>query len=259
MFREKKNSTNFRISLIPIKTRRRIVCILHILILLTYLAFRVLQRSSRRSIPIHRLQRRSFELFRGHRHSTSVFRRSGSNRKRFQVSTKHAASHSSLTIFTSFCSSPKLTNSQQVYLFFKQLAAIIGNQVKYGTNDTIGMMCQHLCIPCIVDDYTRLVNYVNSSFGTDCFPTYTDVISNLKNTNTDNRKMGKWDFGDVFWSKMFSIAARQWMYQMCTQIGNFETSTTSVFSRKIPVDFYYRICGDTFPLGYVLKFVLNLI
>ncbi|CAG2113212.1 unnamed protein product, partial [Medioppia subpectinata] len=60
---------------------------------------------------------------------------------------------------------------------------------------------------------------------------YDDMISILKNTTIDNKGM-----------------ARQWYYQMCTELGYFQTSDIpdSIAGHSIPVEFYVKKCADIY-------------
>lgn len=73
--------------------------------------------------------------------------------------------------------------------FFEQLIVMLSSQVQYGYPQKIKDFCSVMCLPTSLDDYSRLVNFVNDYMHQqhmDCFALYEDYISEVNSLRTNN-------------------------------------------------------------------------
>ncbi|XP_060862766.1 putative serine protease K12H4.7 [Metopolophium dirhodum] len=144
------------------------------------------------------------------------------------------------------CSDMSITNKKDKTLLFNNLAVPVAVIVQYNNdnkkNDKSYLSLEKLCDMMLdkslgsqLERYAAVHKQLRSVNNQLCTSnTYQDVISALKETswNAKNVKSG----------------SRQWLYLICTELGNFITSNNHkhLFGNTIPLDYFTGMCSDVF-------------
>ncbi|XP_001947565.2 putative serine protease K12H4.7 [Acyrthosiphon pisum] len=144
------------------------------------------------------------------------------------------------------CSDMNIKNKKDKTVFFNNLALPVALIIQYNNDNkkknklalSLVKLCDMMLDKSLGNPLERYVavhkqlRSVNNQICTSI--NYQDAISALKETswNAENVKSG----------------SRQWLYLICTQIGNFVTSNNrnDLFGNSIPLDYYTGMCRDVF-------------